>query len=199
MSWTGRGRQINIEIDASKVDASNFQGNVISLTGIGPGEFIRKVYPNYSRGSGSRPYPRRGLLRLKGTIPDEEMRKPTVLDQDGDPCLMVIKRGNTTGLTIGRANDVYSYARSCSNDGNTKTSKEWAIPAFDSKPVSFSEEGDSGSVVVDGGGRIGGLLTGGAGTTSSLDLTYATPISLLLERMEEKGIYKPNIDPALTA
>ena len=127
------------------------------------------------------------------------MRKPTTLDKNGDPYLMVIKRGGITGLTIGRANNIYSYARNHSNDGNTTISKEWAILSFDSKPGTFSEEGDSGSIIVDGGGRIGGLLTGGAGAASSPNLTYATPIGFLLERMQERGIYKPNIDPILTA
>ena len=61
-----------IEIDASKVDASNFKGNAINLTGIGPGEFIFNMYPDYSpEDSDSVPYPFDGLLELKGTIPDE--------------------------------------------------------------------------------------------------------------------------------
>ena len=189
-----------IEIDASKVDASNFKGNTINLTGIQLGEFIRKVYPNYSSGgSDPFPYPFNGLLELKGTIPDEEMRKLTTFDKKGDPCLMVIKRGSTTGLTIGRANDVYSCARDCSNDGDTKISKEWTILSFDSKPGTFSKKGDLGSIIVDGSGRIGGLLAGGAGAASFPDLAYTTPINFLLKRMQEKGIHEPNIDLVLTA
>ncbi|KAJ7917485.1 hypothetical protein B0H13DRAFT_2441821 [Mycena leptocephala] len=41
-----------------------------------------------------------------------------------------------------------------------KISREWAILPFDTKSGPFSDVGDSGSVVVDGQGRIGGLLTG---------------------------------------
>ncbi|KAN0124013.1 hypothetical protein V8E52_002503 [Russula decolorans] len=95
------------------------------------------------------------------------MRHLTALDQNNDPCLMVIKRGNTTGLTVGRANDICSYARNYCGGDKAETSKEWAILPSDSK--AFSDKGDSGSVIVDG------LLTGGAGATPSLDVTYTRP------------------------
>ncbi|KAJ7765423.1 hypothetical protein DFH07DRAFT_902757 [Mycena maculata] len=94
-----------IKIDASKLDASNLGGNAIDLTSISPEKF----------------------LSLKDTIPDEEMRHPTALDRNDDPCLMVIERGNTSGLTIGRPN----------------TSKEWAILPRDYKSGAFSDKGDS--------------------------------------------------------
>ena len=72
---------------------------------------------------------------------------------------MVIKRGNTTGLTVGRANGLRSFTR---HDGsNEKVSREWAVLPFDSKSDPFSAESDSGSVIVDGIGHVGGLLTGG--------------------------------------
>jgi hypothetical protein len=177
-----------IEIDASKVDASNFKGNAIDLgTRISPEDFTRRMYPNVQNAQSFK-YPASRLLMLKGTISDKEMRNPTALDQNSDPCLMVIKRGKTTGLTIGRANDIYSYARNYYGD-KAETSKEWAILPSDSK--AFSDRGDSGSVIVDGLGRIGGLLTGGAGATPSSDITYATPISFLLKRMEHEGLNKP--------
>jgi hypothetical protein len=149
---------------------------------------------------------------LKDTIPDEEMRHPTGVDQNDEPCLMVIKRGMTTGLTVGRANNIYSYARYFYHNEEPKTSKEWAIFGFDSKSGAFSDRGDSGSVIVDGLGRVGGLLTGGAGVTPSSDVTYATPISFksstlpyirlrrnfLLKRMYDNGLRKPNVYPVLT-
>ncbi|KAG9084790.1 hypothetical protein FRC06_003901 [Ceratobasidium sp. 370] len=58
-------------------------------------------------------------IPLKGTILDKEMRHPTALDQ----CLMVIKQGNTTGLTIGCANNIFSYIQNYENN-NAKSSKE---------------------------------------------------------------------------
>jgi hypothetical protein len=186
-----------IEVDTSKVDTSNFGGNAIDLgTRIPFVKFIRMVCPN-RQDTYPYNYPLDRLLRVKDIMPDEEMRHLTALDEDNDPCLMAIKRGNTTGLTVGRANNIFSYARIYYNDNKTETSKEWAILPLDSKSGPFSAKGDSGSVIVDRLGRIGGLLTGGAGATSSLDITYATPISFLLKRMQENGLHEPNINPAL--
>ncbi|KZT04518.1 uncharacterized protein LAESUDRAFT_298724 [Laetiporus sulphureus 93-53] len=177
-----------IEIDASKVDASNFDGNAIDLgTRIPVYEFARMMHPN-PRNAPSFEYPGDRLLRLKGTIPDEEMRHPTALDQNDEPCLVVIKRGITTGLTVGHANNICSYARNYDND-NAKISKEWAILPQDCKSGAFADKGDSGSVIVDALGRIGGLLTSGAGATPSADVTYATPISFLLKRMQDNALH----------
>lgn len=188
-----------VEIDASKADASNFKGNAIDLgTRIPIGEFIRMMCDN-PRNIHPFEYPWDRLLRLEGTIPEEEMRYPTEFDENDEPCLIVIKRGNTTGLTVGRANDVCSYARYDFTDDKPATSKEWAILSFNSKSGAFSEEGDSGSVIVDGQGRIGGLLAGGAGKPSDFDITYATPVSFLLKRMQDNGLHAPNINPVLTA
>jgi len=187
-----------IEIDSSKIDASNFKGNAIDLgTRIPVDELTLMMRPKHDPWNDRYfKYPTGRLLHLKGTIPDEEMRNPTVFDENDDPCFAVLKRGNATGLTVGRANDILSYARDYS-DGEARTSKEWAILPHDSKSGAFSEKGDSGSVIVDGQGRIGGLLTSGAGTTSDLDITYVTPISILLKCMQDSGLHKPNINPVL--
>jgi hypothetical protein len=191
-----------IEIDASKVDASNFQGNIIDLScRFTSYEFTRMMNSN-SPNAQTFTYPHDGLLRLNGTIPDTDMRKPTSLDQTDEQCLMVIKRGSSSGVTIGRANNILSYKRKYygdeSNDPSKDTSKEWAIFSYDSKSGAFSDYGDSGSIIVDGLGRIGGLVTGGNGSqTASSDITYATPITFLLKRMQENGLLKPNVNPTL--
>ena len=48
-------------------------------------------------------------LKVKVVIPNEAMRCPAILDQNDDPCFIIMKRGNTTGLTIGHANDISSW------------------------------------------------------------------------------------------
>ena len=60
-------------------------------------------------------------------------------------------------------------------------SKEWVIISLNKKSVPFSDKGDSGAVVVDGLGRIGGMMTGGCRVTDSTDITYATPIEFIME------------------
>jgi hypothetical protein len=170
-----------IDIDASKIDPSSFVGNVIDLgTKFPPDVLTAMMYPN-PRNSHNFDYPGDRLLSLRGIIMDEEMRRPTMYDQNNDPCIMVIKRGRTTGLTVGRANDVFSYTRNYFGDNDFGVSKEWAVLPFDNRSGAFSAKGDSGSVVVDGAGRIGGILTGGGGTTDSSDVTYVTPIDFVLK------------------
>lgn len=188
-----------IEIDASKVDASNFDGNAIDLgTHIPPEQLTLKMCPN-PQNAHSFTYPADRLLRLQGAIPDNEMRNPTALDQNGEPCLPVITRSGISGLSVGRANNILSYARNYYGGDSVDTSKGWAIFSYDSKSGAFSAKGDSGSVIADGLGRIGGLLTGGAGTTASSDVTYATPINFILKRMQENGVCQPNVSAVLAA
>ncbi|KAI0282138.1 hypothetical protein BGY98DRAFT_1184544 [Russula aff. rugulosa BPL654] len=66
-------------------------------------------------------YPSDRLLMFKGTIPDEDICRSR-----SGPCLitlMVIKRGN---LTVGRANDICSYARNYYDGDKAQAPKEWA-------------------------------------------------------------------------
>ncbi|TFY78232.1 hypothetical protein EWM64_g5777 [Hericium alpestre] len=188
-----------VEIDTSKVNANNFDGNAIDLgTHISCKDSALSMNLHCTT-----PHPFRcpndHLLRIKGTISDGEMRKPSGRDQTHEPCIMVIKRGITTGLAVGRANNILSFVRNPDyfdddTDDNAKTSQEWAILPRNFKSGAFSEKGDSGSIIVDGRGRAGGLLTGGsAGLTLSTDITYAMPIDSLLKRMQELGVHSPCI------
>ena len=107
-------------------------------------------------------------------------------DANGEPCLLVVKSGNATGNTIGRATGLFSIVRDyeCFNDMSiNQTSMEWGIINYDSKSEVFSEPGDSGAAIADIRGRIGGLLTGGSGKAKSHDMTYATPFWWLLGRI----------------
>jgi len=139
----------------------------------------RDGHPNFK-------YPYDRLLPLHGTITEEVMRDPNMLDHDNKICLFVIKSAGTTGVTIGRATGPFSFVR---HDLSSQGSKMWAIYNYDNKDKIFSACGDSGSVIADGLGRIFGLLTGGAGKTETPDVTYATPMWWLLPRIQK---YFPN-------
>ena len=133
-------------------------------------------------------YPIDHLLPLKGVLTDDLMRAPDMWDSDGEPCLLVAKRGNATGTTIGRANGPFSIVRVYfMNMSINQTSMEWGIISYDSKSDVFSEPGDSGSIIADIRGRIGGMLTGGSGNTKASDMTYATPFWWLLKRIQASG------------
>lgn len=175
-----------IELDKSKIDDNNFLGNVIDIgTKIGRREYEVQMNPR-SGNPIKFLYPPKRLLKISSVIPVEEMRRPHQLDKDGKECIMVIKNGFGSGTTIGYANGIFSYTRKYfGNDGIT--SKEWAIVTAD-PTYAFSTTGDSGSAIVDGKGRLGGLLTGGTtGRPAALDITYATPVSFVLDRLQEFG------------
>ena len=187
-----------VEIDSSKIDAASFTGNAIDLgTQIASDKFTRLMFPNPTNRHNFK-YPTNRLFKVRGIVPDEEMRHPTILDQNGEPCLIVMKRGKTTGLTVGRANPISSYVRNYYGNGDTQTSKEWAIFPYDNKSGPFSAKGDSGSGIVDCFGRLGGLLTGGDGVSESSDVTYATPISFILDSLKANG-YNVTVEATLGA
>ncbi|KAG8952880.1 hypothetical protein FRC04_003329 [Tulasnella sp. 424] len=183
-----------VELDSSKIKVA-FKGNVIDLgTTIPPGEFASKMYPRADAASTFK-YPYDRLLQLRDLISEDLMRNPDMLDHDGEPCLLVIKNGNTTGVTIGRATGIFSYVREYFTNNTHQTSMEWAILPYDHKSGAFSAPGDSGSIIADGLGRIGGLLTGGAGRTESSDITYATPFFWLFPRIKENGYPNAHLNP----
>jgi len=187
-----------IQMDSGKIDSTNFTGNAIDLgTQIAPEDFTLLMYPN-ARNRHNFKYPNDRLLKIHGIISEHDMRNPTMLDATEKPCLIVIKRGFTTGLTLGRANEFRSFVRNYFDDIPPKTSREWAIYPYDGKSGPFSAAGDSGSAIVDCLGHLGGLLTGGGGLTDSTDITYATPAFFILESLEAQG-FKVTIELPLTA
>jgi len=167
-----------IAVDASKFDLGSFPCNVIDLGFKYSPQTLTSMMHGNIKNLHSFDFPVDRLLRLQGSITVEEMRNPKMLDQNGQPCIMVLKRGPTTGLTVGCANNVISYTRYYGVV--TGVSKEWAILPFDRAP--FSDKGDSGCVVVDGSGRIGGILTGGGSATDTTDdITYVTPFQFIMD------------------
>ena len=170
-----------VAVDASKIEPSTFVGNVIDLgTKYSPGALTRMMHPN-PENSHNFDFPGDRLLKLRGTITEDEIRKPKMYDQNGDPCVLVLKHGRTTGLTVGRTTTFVSYTRKYASHNDTAVSKELTIIPFCRSSGPFSAQGDSGSVVVDGAGRVAGILTCGGGATDSTDITYVTPISFVMD------------------
>jgi hypothetical protein len=139
----------------------------------------------HPEGRSSFEYPVDGLLQVEGIVKEEEIRQPTLLDANGEECLIVIKNGRSTGVTIGRGTGMESFVREYHDHGIKSTSMEIAIHSYSHKDGAFSAPGDSGSIVVDGLGRIVGLLTGGTGTADSTDVSYVTPYFWVEERIKK--------------
>jgi hypothetical protein len=63
---------------------------------------------------------------------------------------------------------------------------EWAVLPFDDKSGAFSAPATPGAVVANGGGRIGGIITSGAGWTPAKDITYVASINSVMEGIKVK-------------
>ena len=131
-------------------------------------------------------YPLDRLLKLQG-----------VLKGDGERCFLVLRNGAATDLTIGHATGIFSYVREYFSDGANQTSMEWAILPHDQKSGVFSAAGNSGSIIADTRGSIGGLLTGGSGAAESIDITYATPFFWPLERIKANGFPNAHLNSVM--
>ncbi|KAL1681242.1 hypothetical protein EV122DRAFT_275603 [Schizophyllum commune] len=161
-----------IKLDKAKFE--NFSGNILSLgRGFAPRDFIERM-----KSSSSAPfiYPENGLLPLNGilSIPDIANTKMT-------PC-RVIKRGSTSGTTIGKLTGFLSTKR-CYGLAGSFDSDEFAIYP---DPYFFSRGGDSGSIIVDDLGHYVGLLTSGLGGTDTSDITFATPMDWVWKLIQQK-------------
>jgi hypothetical protein len=69
------------------------------------------------------------LLRLHGTITEEEMHNSDTYDSNGELGIMVMKLGRTTDLTVGRANNIFFCTRHY-GENDFGYSMEWAISAL---------------------------------------------------------------------
>ncbi len=144
-----------------------FLGNKISML-----DFGTKLCP-HPQDTSTAPFG--GFLKIKGFLGEDEIRKPKQLDANGEECLLVIKSGLRTGVTVGRGSSILSFVRKRDEHGMKITSMEIPVYSYSYKDRAFSAAGDSGSIVVDRVGRIVGLLTGGAGKADNIDVTYLTP------------------------
>jgi hypothetical protein len=82
-----------------------------------------------------------------------------MLDKDVESCVSVGKRGMRTGLTWGFVDSIMTVARRPSRNCTKLTALEWPIYALDRHSAPFSDRGDSGSIIFNATGRVGGMLT----------------------------------------
>ncbi|KAF8581110.1 hypothetical protein K439DRAFT_1619262 [Ramaria rubella] len=170
-----------VELDRNKFDWNNFQGNAIAIYhGTKFFDKFVKMYPdNETRANFN--YPFDGLMKLRDFVKDGELLHPTLLDKNGEECIIVIKNGAATGLTLRRATGIESFVREYEDNAIYTTSMAIAVYAYGHKDGAFSEPGDSGAVVGDAHSRIVGMIVGGAGKNDLTDVTYVTPYHFLDE------------------
>jgi hypothetical protein len=94
------------------------------------------------------------------------------------------RTSNATKTTLGHVNSIFSIVCKYFTDMSVnQTLMEWGIINYDSKVEVFSEPGDSGAIITD----ICGCIGGSSGKTESSDLSYATPFWWLLQRIRANG------------
>ena len=101
-------------------------------------------------------FPVGNRLQIRGIAPPEILQNPDQPNITGRRCMLVLKDGSTTGLTIGQ----YAGLKSWTCDESGQEGYDLAVYNhsynYDDKLVCepFAAGGDSGSLVVDVHGRI---------------------------------------------
>ncbi|KAI0287829.1 hypothetical protein BC826DRAFT_1188789 [Russula brevipes] len=160
----------------------NFKGNVVDLGAkYSSGDLADMFYPlNNSRTVFKFPLNRQ--LRITGWVTREHLANSDCFDSNGEPCLIVMKDGNTTDLTVGRYAGLEAYL--CDELG--EESRELAIYNYNKQSGDFSAEGDSGSLIFDGMGNMVGILHSGMPKGRSSHVTYATPAWWVVQKIKAK-------------
>ena len=124
--------------------------------------------------------------QINGIVPRDVFLKPESFNK---PTFLVMKDGPATGLTVGCLTVMESFV--CDSAG--RESVELAVYnfGFNMRPDQlrlpvFSARGDSGSLIIDGLGRMVGLLHAGTGRRGDVDISYATPMYWLWPRIKER-------------
>ena len=130
-------------------------------------------------------FPPNRQLRITGWVTRERLAKPDCFDSNSKRCLIVMKDGNTTDLTVGRYAGLEAYL--CDELG--KESTELAIYNYNKQSGDFAAKGDSGSLIFDGKGNMVGILHSGTPKGASNHVTYATPAYWVVEKIKAKYPY----------
>ncbi|KAJ3825590.1 hypothetical protein F5880DRAFT_215325 [Lentinula raphanica] len=176
-----------VELKNDKFDWTTFKGNQVFVDKKSSlRDYAQMMYPNREDWENFR-YPQDGLLQASGVVPEHEIRHPQHLDRNDNKCLFVLKNGSATGTTFGRTSGMKSYTRTYSGSEIETTAEEIGVHPYHRDQFQgrfpFSDEGDSGSIVLTRDGSVLGMVTGGAGSSGSTDLTYVTPFWFILEQI----------------
>ncbi|KAM5534635.1 hypothetical protein V8D89_011647 [Ganoderma adspersum] len=186
ISVDAHDRKYTKDIGTFKVDAAKFKaqfkGNVVDLgSKFTPGQLTDMFHPR-SGGRTTFKFPTNRQLRINGCVTRELLAEPDCFDSNDVPCLIVMKNGNTTDLTVGRYAGLEAYV--CDDLG--VESVELAIYNHDRQSGPFSAKGDSGALIFDGEGHMVGILHSGMPKGGSNHVTYATPAWWAIEQLKLK-------------
>ncbi|KAH9922522.1 uncharacterized protein B0H18DRAFT_935321 [Fomitopsis serialis] len=180
------------EVDPERFRAQ-FRGNVVDLGAILRSQQLNaKFYPQIN-GRTAFEFPFDRQLRIDGWL-TRELANPDTSDSNNEACIVVMKDGNTSDLTVGRFAGLEAYT--CDELG--VESVELAVYNYGKQSGDFSAQrhrctrvcmrflGDSGSLIFDGKGKMVGILHSGLATRKgeSHHVTYATPAWWAIEQLK---------------
>ncbi|KAJ7900280.1 hypothetical protein B0H14DRAFT_3080626 [Mycena olivaceomarginata] len=161
------------EVDEVKFKAQ-FKGNLVDLgTKFTAHELTKMFYPN-SNSKTVFKFPSDRLLRLRDCVSANLLASPDCYDDNGEPCLIVMKDGNTTDLTVGRFVGLEAY-----------TCDEFGIESIELAIYNYNKH------IFAGDGRLVGILHSGMPKGASNHVTYATPAWWILEQIK---VHYPHAD-----
>jgi len=167
------------EVDAERF-RPQFRGNVVDLGAKYTEQQLTDKFNTQINGSTAFEFPIHCQLRIGGWLPHKLLADHDTFDSNGEACIVVMKDGNTTDLTVGRFAGLEAYT--CNALG--VESMELAIYNFDKQSGDFSEKGDSGSLIFDGKGKMVSILHSGLAKGGSNYVTYATPAWWAIEQLK---------------
>ncbi|KAF8836663.1 hypothetical protein BDN67DRAFT_992059 [Paxillus ammoniavirescens] len=155
-----------VELNCANFNWDAFRGNVIHLgSKLTRYEFMKKMYPHAETRAKFK-YPPGGLMHLRAIVTYDELCRGQ--DANGEACLIVVRNGATTGLTLGRVTGIKSFVREYKDNAIHSTSREIAVYPYSNKGGAFSAPGTPG------------LLS-----TDSTDITYVPACASLNERIKQ--------------
>ncbi|KAG9079634.1 hypothetical protein FRC06_007612 [Ceratobasidium sp. 370] len=169
-----------VALDEDKF-VKNFKGNFVYLAGkFTRDEIVSCFYPNTANPPVFN-YPKDHLLRLLGCVDAAALSNPYFHDEQGNPCFIVAKDGQSTNLTFGRQSELEAYT--CSDLAGR--SWEVAVLNYNQRHGNFSAKGDSGAVIFNAQGKLVAMLHSGMPRGMSNHVTFGTPAYYVLELIRE--------------
>ncbi|KAF8641974.1 hypothetical protein AX16_009766 [Volvariella volvacea WC 439] len=171
-----------ITLDEDKF-INNFKGNFVYLAGkFTRDEIIACFYPNAANPPGFK-YPNNHLSRLLGCVDAAGFSTPYFRDENGNPCFIVAKDGQSTDLTFGRQSELEAYT--CSD----LTGESWEVAVLNfggRKHGNFSGKGDSGAAIFNAEGKLVAILHSGMPREMSNHVTFGIPGHYVEQLVKEK-------------
>ncbi|EJD55283.1 hypothetical protein AURDEDRAFT_155519 [Auricularia subglabra TFB-10046 SS5] len=168
-----------IQLDLDKLEAGDFLGNKLYVSrNKTAADWKDYMFPQCHDAANFH-VPNELLLQLRDYNCDVRNTKT----------LLAVKNGRATGTTFGRVNGFESMTREYPNHGLKVDAIEVIVLGYDTKTGKndrFSDEEDSGAMVVDRLGRLIEPITGGGGPTDAADKNHITPYHKLRKQFERQ-------------